>query len=178
MLGWMRNPEEVGLYKVAYQTASLIPFGLMAVNTAIAPTLAKLYSIGKKDALKRTIIAATAIALLFASPLFFSFLLAGPWVINHLYGNAYIEASTVLAILSIGFFFNTISGVSWQFLIMSGQEHKLLVILLLTVTIYLLLNATIIPLWGVEGAVITKAFSLAVITSLVFCALKLKPRRT
>jgi len=46
-LGRMRSTAEVGLYKVAYHTASLMPFGLMALNTAIAQTpVESIYSRG------------------------------------------------------------------------------------------------------------------------------------
>jgi len=162
ILGWMRSPEEVGLYKVAYQTASLIPFGLMAVNTAIAPTLAQLYAVGDKRKLKRVMTAASAVATAFALPLVFLFTLKGRWFLGLAFGKAFTESATALAIITGGQLVNAATGPVGLLLIMSGHENKATLSIGIGSTINLVLNIALIQLWGVNGAAATFAISLAI----------------
>jgi O-antigen/teichoic acid export membrane protein len=75
MLGWMRSAEEVGLYKAAYQTASVIPFAMMAVNLVISPSMSQLHTLGDRPRLRRLVILATGMSLAFAVP----FVVHGSW---------------------------------------------------------------------------------------------------
>ena len=162
MLGWMRSSEEVGLYKVALQTASLIPLGLMTVNIAIAPMLTQLYVSGNKNHLRQVLAIATSVASVMALPLILACILRGGWILEHLFGNAYAGGATALAILSVGFFFNVATGVLWHLMIMTGYEQKTLVILSTSVVINLIINLIIIPIWGAKGTALAQTIALII----------------
>ena len=162
MLGWMRGPEEVGLYKVAYQTASLIPFGLMAVNTAIAPTLAQLYAVGDKTKLRKVMLTASAVATTFALPLVLLFTLRGAWFLSLVFGKAFSESSTALAIITEGQLVNAATGPVGLLLIMSGHENKATLSISIGSAINLVLNIAFIQLWGVNGAAAAFAISISI----------------
>jgi len=161
MLGWMRDPEEVGLYKVAHQTASLIPFGLMAVNTAIAPTLARLYAVGDKGKLKRFIITASAVSTTFALPLILLFNIRGSWFLGLAFGEAFAASATALAMITGGQLVNAATGPVGLLLIMSGHENKATLSIGIGSAVNLVFNAALIPLWGINGAAVAFAVSLA-----------------
>jgi len=162
MLGWMRSPEEVGLYKVAYQTASLIPFGLMAVNTVIAPTLAQLYAVGDKAKLRKVMLTASAVATAFALPLVLLFILRGAWFLSLAFGEAFAESATALAIITGGQLVNAATGPVGLLLIMSGHENKATLSIGIGSAINLVLNVALIQLWGINSAAIAFASTLMV----------------
>jgi len=161
MLGWMRSPEEVGLYKVVYQTASLIPFGLMAVNTAIAPTLAQLYAVGDKAKLWKVMLTASAVATAFALPLVLLFTLRGSWFLGLAFGEAFTESATALAIITGGQLVNAATGPVGLLLIMSGHENKATLSTGIGSVVNLLSSLALIQLWGINGAAAAFAVSIA-----------------
>ena len=162
MLGWMRSPEEVGLYKVAYQTAFLISFGLMAVNTAVAPTLARLYAVGDKTKLRKVMLTASAVATAFALPLVLLFTLRGSWFLSLAFGKAFSESSTALAIITGGQLVNAATGPVGLLLIMSGHENKATLSIGIGSAINLVLNIAFIQLWGINGAAAAFAISISI----------------
>jgi len=169
MLGWMRGPEEVGLYKVAYQTALLIPFGLMAVNRAIAPTLAQLYALGDKRKLKRVMLAASAVTTTFALPLVLLFTFGGSWFLDMAFGEAFGASATALAIITGGQLVNAATGPVGLLLIMSGHANKATLSIGIGSAVNLVFNAAFVPPWGINGAAIAFATAIATTMLLYVC---------
>ena len=161
MLGWMRSPKEVGLYKVAYQTGLLITFGLMAVNTVIAPTLAQLYTLREKAKLRKVMLTASAVATVFASPLMLLFTVKGAWFLDLAFGEAFAASATALAIIAGGQLINAATGPVGFLLIMSGHENRATFNVGITSVMNLVLNFVLIPLWGLTGAAFAFAITLA-----------------
>lgn len=157
----------MGLYKVAFQTASLIPFGLMAVNTAVAPTLAQLYAVAEKAKLRKVMLTASAVAIAFALPLVLLFTLRGSWFLGLAFGEAFAESATALAIIMGGQLVNAATGPVGFLLIMSGHEKKATISVGIGSGINLLLNLALILFWGIEGAAIATATTLAVVNILM-----------
>jgi len=160
MLGWMRSAEEVGLYKVAFRTASLIPFGLMAVNTVIAPTLAQLYAVGDKARLRKVMLTASAVATAFALPLVLLFTLRGSWFLGLAFGKAFAASATALAIVTGGQIVNAATGPVGLLLVMSGHENKATLSIGIGSAVNLVFNIALIQLWGINGAAAAFAVSL------------------
>jgi len=160
LLGMMRGTEEVGLYKVAFQAASLIPFGLMAVNTVIAPTLSHLYASGEMQRLRQVVMAAAGVALALALPLILFYLLAGSWFLGATFGKDFVAGAGSLAILAIGQTVNAAAGPVGLLLIMSGHERLTTLSTAAGATVNLLLGLLLIRFWGVEGAAVATALGL------------------
>jgi len=160
MLGWMRSAEEVGLYKVAYQTASLIPFGLMAIATVIAPTLAQFYALGDKAKLRKAMLAASGVATAFALPLVLLFTGSGKWFLQSIFGKLFVASASALKILSIGQLVNVVTGPGELMLIMTGCEKRAIFITGIGAGVNIFLNAVMIPSWGVQGAALAVTFTI------------------
>jgi len=171
MLGWMRGAEEVGLYKVAFRTASFIPFGLMAVNTVIAPTLAQYYATGNRRGLRKVLIATSGIATAFALPFTLLFVFGATWFLRTVFGGAFVGASTALSILAVAETGNAATGPVGLFLIMSGHEAKATLSSILGTGINLLLNGVLVPLMGIEGAALALGGAIIIknLLNLWFC---------
>ena len=163
MLGLIRSAEEAGLYKAAYQTASLISSGLMAVGTAIAPTLAQLYTTKDRVKLQKLILAASAIATGLALPFALLFTFKGTWFLQLVFGKAFAGSATALAIITGGQIINVIMGPVGLFLILSGHEDKATLSIGIGCLVNLLFNTVFIQLWGVNGAATAFTISWAVV---------------
>jgi O-antigen/teichoic acid export membrane protein len=169
MLGWIRSAEEVGLYKVAFQTAALIPSGYLAVNTAIAPTLAQLYAVRNMAKLRKVMLSACAVATVFGLPLLLLFTVKGVWFLRLVFGEAFAGSATALAIITGGQMIYAITGPLRLFLIMSGHENKATLSIGIGSAFYLLSNIALIQLLGLNGAAMAFAVTWVVTSLLNLC---------
>ena len=171
MLGMMWGPEEVGLYKVAYQSASLIPFGLMAINIAIGPSLSEFYAKSDKLRLKKIITIATVMSLVLASPVIFLFTFAGAWFLNIAFGRAFALAENSLFYLTISSIMQIVAGPLWYALLMGGRERTVTLITGIASSVCVVASIILILLFGDEGAALAMSIYYGVILMLTFaCA--------
>ncbi|OGL47192.1 MAG: hypothetical protein A2W05_04495 [Candidatus Schekmanbacteria bacterium RBG_16_38_10] len=159
MLGVMRGPKEAGIYSVANHGAELIIFILLAVNTALAPTVVSLYISGETEKLQDVVTASTRIILLFSLPIGLALIVFGHWFLL-LFGEAFTHGRTTLAILSAGQLFNASMGSTGLLLVMTGHERKAAIGVGISAALNIILNALLIPKWSIEGASIATAISM------------------
>jgi len=133
----------------------------MAVNTVIAPTLAQLYALGDKAKLRKVILTASAVATAFALPLVLLFIFKGEWFLSLAFGEAFAESATALAIITGGQTINAMTGPVGLLLIMSGYEGKATLSRGIGGAVNLVLNVALIQLWGINGAAVAFALSIA-----------------
>jgi len=142
-------------------------------------TLAQLYAIGDKGKLRKVMMTASAVATAFALPLVLLFTLRGSWFLGLAFGEAFTASATALAIITGGQLVNAATGPVRLLLIMSGHESKATLSIVIGSVVNLLLNAVLIPLWGINGAAVAFAVSLAIAMLLclyfVLRILKTKP---
>lgn len=171
LLGVMREAEEVGLYKVAYQTALLIPFGMMAVSTAVAPMLSQLYAAGDRSKLQRVTIMASGAAFASAFPAALLFIVEGSWFIATIFGKSFISSANALTILAVGQLVNAPLALTGLLLLMTGFEQQLVLSVAIAYSLELLLHIILIPPLGVIGAAVASTTGLFLVNGLTlyFC---------
>ena len=152
--------EEVALLAVAQRTSMLTSFILMAVNLVVAPKFAALYKQGKAAELQIIAIFATRLMVLFALPLV-CFMLLFPELLMCLFGDAYTVGGNLLRILAIGQFISVVSGSVGFLLTMSGHERDLRNVVLFSGPLAIVLSLVLTPLYGVVGAAVATATSVA-----------------
>lgn len=158
MLGALAGTDAVGLYTPAARGAELISFVLLAVNTALAPTLARLFAGGKRDQLEATAARSTRLITLSTLPLALGMvLLGGPFL--HLFGPEFVGAYTALVILSVGQLINAATGTVGTLLNMTGYERDTALAVGSSAVLNIVLNALLIPRFGIEGAATATALS-------------------
>lgn len=84
-----------------------------------------------------------------------------PECIMKIFGSNYAEGAMALTILSIGQFVNVIAGSVGVLLNMSGHKRVWRNIALLTGVLNVILNITLIPIWGITGVAIATATSIS-----------------
>jgi len=163
MLGLLSGKQEVGLYRVAFSFASLVIFALSAVNAVLAPEIARLYTAGDKARLQSLITLAARMVFLAALPVAGTLILFGVPIINLFYGDAYQEGYTALIILSVAWLITASAGSTYDILNMTGNEMETLKGIGSSMILNVILNAILIPSYGVDGAAAATGLSIVIL---------------
>ena len=158
MLGALKGAGLVGIYAICLRGAELILFVLVAINTVIAPEIARLYALGEIKRLQRMITKSARVILIFSLPVSLAMIFFGYWFLL-MFGQDFILGQKALAILSVGQLISTTAGSVGLILLMTGHERDLLWSGMITVTLNLTLNAILIPHFSISGAAIATAIS-------------------
>jgi len=159
ILGLLRTDEEVGIYRVTVQMASLVVFGLYSINQILHPQFAKLHSIGDKKKLQQLVSTSSKIILAIAIPPVLILTVAGEPLLKFVFGDAYASGALPLAILALGQLANASFGSVGALLNMSGHENDTLKGMLVAVIVNIILNFILIPRFGSIGAALGTAIS-------------------
>jgi O-antigen/teichoic acid export membrane protein len=168
LLGILQTPGEVGLFRVAQRGAMLIPFGLQAVNMAIAPTISQMLTRGEKNRLQRMISKSVLAVMAFALPVAFVLILGGQWIIPYVFGDDYAPAYLPLVILCLGQLVNVGMGSVGLILNMAGLERLTAIGVAIAAVVSVTCNAVLIPHYGANGAAVATSISL-IIWNIILC---------
>src|SRR5690606_18332622 len=136
----------------ATQSAELVAFALVIVNTVAAPHIARLHAIGGVEQLQWLVTRCAQLSLLGALPTALVMLLAGDIVLRLVFGGGYQVGYSALAILSVGQLFNVAMGSVGLILNMTGHERETAKGVAIAVLVNVPLNLALIPLLGMTGA--------------------------
>ena len=166
MLGYFKTTAVVGLYNAAHTVAVLITVFIISLAFIYIPIASQLYSRGLMNEIRRNYAVLTkwVFSAAFPSSLFL-FLFPKP-VLNVLFGSAYESASLALQILALGFFFTFFLGPNAATLVVVGRTKLNMLDDLVGAVTNLSLNALLIPVFGIVGAAVATAISLAALTLL------------
>ena len=158
MLANMTSSDKVGIYNIALKLSMLAYMGLMAVNSIAAPKFSEIHSSGDIDALKKIVQQSTKTIFWVTFPVILLLLIL-PDTILGVFGDEFKLAAMALIILSISKMFSAISGSVGTFLQMVGKQNVFQNILIFTAIINIVLNYTLIPMYGIDGAAFASAIS-------------------
>lgn len=159
-LGMLRDHAEVGTYRVAVQIAALVIFGLKTVNAIQGPHVAHLYAEGDMKKLQRMITKSSQVVFLFALVSVLLIVVFGKMFIRIAFGPEFVAAYVPLVILSVGQLVNAAMGSVASLLNMTGHERDTTKSVFAGAAINLILNFTLTPIWGANGAAIATATTL------------------
>jgi len=168
MLGFFRPIEEVGVYRAVVHGATLIVFVLTAVNMALAPVVAGLYSEGKSIQLQRLVTISARVILILTIPIAILLFIWGPWMLSFLFGDEFRTGGNALRILCMGQIVNAGVGSVGILLNMTGHERFAVAGITVAAVLNIVLNAIFIPKFGINGAAIATAISL-IVWNLLLC---------
>jgi len=168
ILGFFVPADEVGVYRVAAQAATLVSFSLQIVNMAIAPHFARLYSARKLDRLQQLVTAGARWTIAGAVPASLLLIIFGEGLLSLIFGEEYGAGALALSILAIGQLVNAGAGSVGLLLNMSGHERVNASSALLATLLNIVLNLALVPRFGITGAASATAASL-IIWNIVLC---------
>ncbi len=161
MLGIYASESEVGIYSVAAKIAALLTLPLYAVNSIAAPKFAQYWKLHEKDKLVRVVKESSRLIFFSSVPIFIVILVAPEFFLG-LFGEDFKSGALALMILLFGQMTNAYCGSVGNFLQMTGKQKIFQYILLFSVAINILLNALLIPIYGMTGAAIASAISMII----------------
>jgi O-antigen/teichoic acid export membrane protein len=166
MVGLLLDEHSTGLYSAAAKTAGILPFVLYALNTAAAPDFASLHEQGNRRELQA--LASRVVRLAFWPSLALAFVLsAAAGLVLALFGESFVGARGVVAVLAVGYVFSAGVGSVGYLLNLTGHEQHNARTLIVAVGLNVVLNLFFIPLLGIHGA------SFATMLTWVFVGVRL-----
>jgi len=159
LLGMIKGARDAGIYQVANRLAGLISFFLLAAIPALAPEISSLYAARRMDRLQRVITRAVRLIVLASLPVGLTLILFARWFLAHLYGADFAQGARALMILSVAQLANVAMGSAAYMLLMMGLEIDTAKGMAAGALANVVLNAALIPHWGLEGAAFASATS-------------------
>jgi O-antigen/teichoic acid export membrane protein len=163
MLGYFKTPDVVGLYNGALPLAHLIPIALTSAGFIYVPIVSGLYSKGLMKEMGRSYQVLTKWIFFVTIPLFFMLFLFPEAVLNFLFGINYIQAAPVVRILAVGFMFHAFLGLNALSLLVMRKTRFLMLTSLFGAIANVILNAALIPMFGIVGAALASLSSYSVV---------------
>lgn len=160
VLGVSSPPEEVGIYRVALQGASVVSLGLMATNLVVAPHIARLYQQGDMVRLQRLVKYTARVILSFSLPATLLLVVFGQALLLLLFGSEFAAAYIPLIILCAGQTVNSATATVAALLNMTGHEQDVAFAVALGAIINLTASLVLLP-WGAPGVALAGALGLA-----------------
>lgn len=172
MLGLLKNTEAVGVYAVANRGAGLIAFVQIAVAMPLAPVFATLFAGGELNKLRHTIKKSCRVTFALSLSVAAVLCLLSHWFLL-IFGSEFLVAQLPLFILIGGQLVNSFTGATAQLLIMTGNDRDTAIGVGVSAAVNIVLNAMLIPPYGIVGAAIATAMS-TVLWNLILVAFTYK----
>lgn len=162
VLGMFRPDAEVGIYRVAVQMAAVVIFGLQVVNVIQGPHIAHLYAMGDMRRVQKMVTRSAQAILGVTLPAVLVIVVFGETIIRTAFGDKYQAAYLPLVILCVGQLVNAAMGSVGSLLNMTGHERDATMGFFVGAVVNVLLNFSLVPLWGMTGAAVATAATLIV----------------
>lgn len=152
-------PEEVAVYYAAVKTLALVHFVYFAVKAGAAHRYSQYFSSGDtpryeafvRDTVRWTFWPSLAMGIML--------LIAGKFLLA-LFGAEFSQGYPLLFILVLGIIARAAIGPAESVLTMSGQQNVCAVVYGITLLVNVLLNVTLIPIYGLYGAAIATTIAM------------------
>jgi O-antigen/teichoic acid export membrane protein len=142
--------------------AALVAFGLQAVNMVVAPHFARLHARGDDAALQQLVTVSARVIFFFTLPTATVFIVFGDELVRLIFGPEFNSGYLTLIILLIGQLMNASMGSVGLLLSMTGHERETARGVAVAAVSNLILNLSLIPNYGMEGAALASALSVAI----------------
>jgi O-antigen/teichoic acid export membrane protein len=160
LIGIFLNVSDAGVYAVASRLATLVGFGITAINASLAPTIADLYAQKAHVELQRIVTFASRLVMLYAVPVMVVLWVGGRFLLG-LFGAEFQRGYSVLLLLSAGQIVVALAGSVGFLLTMTGHHQLALRVIGATAVVNLGLNLLMIPKWGMQGAALATMLATA-----------------
>ncbi|MEV4629706.1 flippase [Micromonospora sp. NPDC049523] len=162
LLGFYGN-DDIGAYHVATRLVTVAVFVLAPINASFGPYLAHLYHQGRMDEVRRIYAVATGWVVRLSLPAFVALLVLPEQLLHLVNGSALAGGAAVTIALALGQLVNAATGPCGTLLNMSGRVSVNMVDNLAALVLNILLNLWLIPAYGILGAAVAWAVSLAAV---------------
>lgn len=128
IVGALDGARDAALYGAASRLVLFVATPLIIVSQVVPPIVAQLHAQDRPRRLERTLRDVATVAGIPASAVLLVFLVAGGPILAIIYGPAYRDAATVLAVLSVARLFTVYAGTCGIALMMTGHQRTMMTI--------------------------------------------------
>lgn len=151
MLGSLKGLTEAGIYAIGSRFAELATFGLLAVNTVLAPRISEMHHAGQHDRLQQLLSVAVLFSMLFTCGVAVVLSALGSLLLS-LFGPEFPAAYVSMLILLGGQTINALAGSVGYLMIMTGRQIQAAWVLFVALLLNVGGNLVLIPPFGLNGA--------------------------
>jgi len=165
MLGFMKDPTNVGYYVGATKLTKMLLGLALALGTVMLPRLSNLITTGQKAEFDRLSQRAMDFVVAFSLPLFVGLFVLAPSLIRVLCGDSYEPAIITLQVISPIVLIIALSNVvGIQVLYPQGKENIVIMSTLVGAIVNFTLNLVLIPQYAQNGAAIATVIAESCVT--------------
>ena len=165
MLGFMKDPTNVGYYVGATKLTKMLLGLTLALGTVMLPRLSNLITTGQKAEFDRLSQRAMDFVVAFSLPLFLGLFVLAPSLIRVLCGDSYEPAIITLQVISPIVLIIALSNVvGIQVLYPQGKENIVIMSTLVGAIVNFTLNLVLIPQYAQNGAAIATVIAESCVT--------------
>jgi O-antigen/teichoic acid export membrane protein len=161
MVGFYLPPTSAGYYHAAVRTATLVTFFLSAIGGLAGPRISNLFAQAKTSEIQALIRGVTPWIMIPAATVTVFIIAAGHQLLQ-LFGSGFDSAYVPMVILVIGYFLASAFGPAALLLSMTGHQNSSARIYGIAAVGNILINALLIPVFGLTGAALSTAITTAV----------------
>lgn len=152
MLGFFKTAASVGIFAVAITLAELLNLFRFSFNKIFPAIASSIIASGQSDELGPLFKSVTKWVFAGTLPLFLVMLLFPDTLISVFFGSAYMAGALSLSILAFGYMVRAAVGSVGYLLIVSGRTKLTLINAFLIVSLNVILDYILIPIYGIPGA--------------------------
>jgi len=161
MLGWLATDADVGIYRVASQTVIVVAFAISSLNMVVAPHVTRLFRTGDMAGLQKMVTLGSRVIAITGIPVAILLIVWGDVFLTTVFGDEFLAAAVPLSILCVGQVVNLLTGINGAVLSMTKYASESARIVAAGAMLNIILNTWLIPRYGINGAAIATASSLA-----------------
>lgn len=160
VMGIYESDSNVGIYSVAIKIVTITRFSLQAVNSILAPKIAKNFAEGNVELYKKLILFSAKLNFIISGSFIILILIFNKTLLGF-FGQEFVLGSKILILLCIGQIINSFSGPGGMVLQMIGKQVIYQNYVLGALVLNLMLTFILTPSYGGIGAATATVISLA-----------------
>ena len=164
--GVATNSAQIGVYHTAFKLSMFATIGLMAVKSIASPKFAELYKKNDLKILEKVTQQSTKLIFWTTLPLVIVFILFSEQLML-LFGEEFRIGVFSFIILSLGRVVVSFSGAAGNLLQMCGKQVIFMNVAIIGSVVNIVLNFSLIPLFGINGSAFATMISLVVFNLLL-----------
>jgi len=159
MISYYIDEYQVGIYSACISLSMMISFIPMAIGGYIAPKISLAYAKKNKTEVKNIFKNSFKLIIVTTIPIYLTIIYFSNFFLE-LFGDEFTVATTTLFIVSIGFLSESLCGPVGFILNMTDNQHIFMKVLFVSLIINIIVNALLIPTYGINGAAIALSLSM------------------
>ncbi len=160
VLEFVRGASAVAGLRAVVPLATLVLVVFQSMKLLYVPLATRSFERGGRDQLTEAYWSASTWIGLLSFPVFAICVFLSPLAVTTLFGEKYADASSLAAIMSIGYYLHAILGINTLTLQALGDGRSLRITAMAGIVTAIVANAILVPLFGAVGAAVATTATL------------------